>query len=147
MKKLLLLILVLSGLGLQAQYEQEAIEEVVLEAMINGAYNEGIIRNMELGFSDEFTTYITDENGNLRTFSLQEWINQVEQKQQTGTYPLPQEEKVSVRYLRFDIAHNIAYVKLNFLKGNKPQHEEFMVLVHSPTGWLILSRYYQEQAD
>lgn len=149
MKKLLTLALMLGGyFSVQAQHEKEAIEEVVLEAMVNGAYNLGVVRNMELGFSEHYTAYITDADGNVHTEGLQEWINQVKEQKSRGHFPLPEDEQVSVRYLRYDIAGNMAQVKLTFMVGNKPQHNEFLVLVHSPTGWLILSRYYlQETAE
>ena len=142
----ILAILCVSLLGaspLRAQLEEAAIREVILEAYVNGAYNEGILRNMELGFSPDFES-ISLENGNTKVLTLQEWMQQVKQQQGKGRFPLQKSDRVSVHYHRIDINGNQANVKLNRMVGGKPVAVEYLDLYKHPGGWLIVNKTFSD---
>lgn len=131
--------------SLFGQYEEEAIKEVVLEAYVNGVYNEGVLRNIDLGFSPKFQAFEIDENGELSVQNLEEWKAEVQAKIDAGNYPVSATEKVSLRYHKVDIFRNMAHVKITFLIGNKTYAREVLTLYHSPKGWLILTKTFQKQ--
>ena len=125
------------------QYEKEAVEEVILEAYVNGAYNDGIVRNMELGFSEHFQAFEIDKDGNTSVLNLKEWMARVAADKEAGKYPLSAEDHVSIQYQNIDIYKNVAQVKLLFKVGNKPYAREALTLYQSPKGWLILTKTFQ----
>lgn len=145
MKKFITLVLFLSlGTSLFAQYEEEAIKEVVLEAYVNGVYNEGVLRNIDLGFSEHFQAFEVDSDGQISVQNLTEWKKAVQDKITNGEYPVSATEKVSLRYHKVEIFKNMAHVKLSFLIGNQTYAREVLTLFHSPKGWLILTKTFQK---
>lgn len=145
-----LIITLLIGLGsssVYAQYEEEAIKEVILEAYVNGVYNEGVVRNIKLGFSEKFQAFEIDKDGNMLVQNLEEWKAEVEQKIKEGKYPVSGTEKVSLRYHNVDIFRNMAHVKITFLIGNQTYAREVLTLYQSPKGWLILTKTFQKQTS
>lgn len=146
-KIFLALFLSLGSHSLIAQYEEEAIKEVILEAYVNGVYNEGVIRNIKLGFSDQFQAFEIDQDGNMSVQNLEEWKAEVESKIKDGNYPVSGTEKVSLRYHNVDIFRNMAHVKITFLIGNRTYAREVLTLYKSPKGWLILTKTFQKQTS
>jgi hypothetical protein len=146
MKKLytILLALLISP-SIFAQYEEEAIKEVILEAYVNGVYNEGVLRNIDLGFSPLFQAFEIDKDGKLSVRNLEEWKAEVQGKISDGSYPVSGTEKVSLKYHKVDIFRNMAHVKLTFKIGNQTYAREVLTLYHSPKGWLILTKTFQKQ--
>ncbi len=140
----LCLLLLLSPLGLLAQYEKEAIEEVILEAYINGSYNVGIPRNIELGFSEEFRSMVLVEGDSVITSDYQDWLTQVRQAMANGSIPPPADQKVSLHYQRIDVIQDMAQVKLGFMRGNKHLRTEYLTLFHFSSGWKLVARTYQD---
>lgn len=139
LRNLSLLILLFSGFcNLSAQYEEAAIKEVIREAYENGFHNEGITRNLELGFSPEFRA-VNIIDGDLKIESLQDWIQQVETSKARGRYPVEGSDRYSIFYHRLDLNGNIAHAKINLKKGGTPVALEYIEVFKSPTGWVILS--------
>ncbi len=146
-KIIFIVFLSLGSHSIFAQYEEEAIKEVILEAYVNGVYNEGVIRNIKLGFSDKFQAFEIDKDGNMSVQNLEGWKAEVEQKIKEGKYPVSGTEKVSLRYHNVDIFRNMAHVKITFLIGNKTYAREVLTLYKSPKGWLILNKTFQKQTS
>lgn len=146
-KLFITLLMALGSNALFGQYEEEAIKEVILEAYVNGVYNEGVVRNIKLGFSEKFQAFEIDKDGNMSVQNLEEWKAEVEQKIKEGKYPVSGTEKVSLRYHNVDIFRNMAHVKITFLIGNQTYAREVLTLYHSPKGWLILTKTFQKQTS
>lgn len=146
-KLLVALFLSLGSSSLFAQYEEEAIKEVILEAYVNGVYNEGVLRNIKLGFSEKFQAFEIDKDGNMSVQNLEEWKAEVHERIIDGKYPVSGTEKVSLRYHNVDIFRNMAHVKITFLIGNQTYAREVLTLYQSPKGWLILNKTFQKQSS
>lgn len=147
MKNILLGVFLFAGLSnVYGQYEEEAIKEVILEAYVNGVYNEGVLRNIKLGFSEKFQAFEIDKDGELSVQNLEEWKNGVGAKIKEGSYPVSATEKVSLKYHKIDIFRNMAHVKITFKIGNQTYAREVLTLYKSPSGWLILTKTFQKQA-
>jgi hypothetical protein len=134
----LILLIFSGGKGLYAQYEEAAIKEVIREAYENGYHNEGIARNLELGFSPEFRA-VNIVDGALKIQDLQDWINEVNSGNARSSYPAEGKERYSIFYHRLDLNGNIAHAKINLKKGGTPVALEYIEIFKSPTGWVILS--------
>jgi hypothetical protein len=136
--------ILLSTLSSLAQYEEEAIQEVILEAYVNGVYNEGVLRNIDLGFSERFQAFEIDADKQVSVRNLSEWKADVQQKIDEGKYPVSPTEKVSLKYHKVEIFKNMAHVKLSFRINNETYAREVLTLYRSPGGWLILTKTFQK---
>ncbi len=130
----------------QAQLKdaQLAISEVLKEAYVDGVYNEGNIRNIELGFSTHFRMLAQDENGETKVYDLSYFINRVKAKRSRGFYPPKAQDMVRIKILRCDVEDRVASVKLNFYVGNQLRYIDFLHFVKSPSGWLISHKVFRE---
>jgi len=137
-KAILLGLLSLMAVSLSAQYEREAIEEVINEAYVNGSFNNINLRNIELGFSTDFRREVLNDNDALEVAGYYDWLREVKKRQNNSS------GSVSVRYLRNDIRRGIARVVLQFLIDNKTVRNEYFTLMEFPEGWKIVSICYQK---
>ena len=139
LRNLSLLVLLFSGFSnLSAQYEEAAIKELIREAYENGYHNDGIVRNLELGFSPNFRS-VTIEDGIPKIESLNDWMNQVNNAKSRGAYPVEGSERYSIFYHRLDLNGDVAHAKINLRKGGTPVALEYLEIYKSRGGWLILS--------
>lgn len=135
-----ILAMLIAGLpfsNLNAQYEEAAIKELIREAYENGYLNEGIVRNLELGFSPEFRS-VRIVDGVARTAVRADWMNEVERRKARREYPLADSERYSIFYHRLEINGQVAHVKINLKKNGEPVALQYLEIYKSPTGWLIL---------
>ena len=133
----LVLALLLNTRG-TAQYEEAAIKEVIREAYENGYHNEGVLRNLELGFSPEFRS-VEIKDGVPVLLDLGACMADVEANHAKGVYPRKGQDRRNLFYHRLEIDGNIAHVKLNLKQGGETIAVEYLELFKSPGGWLILS--------
>jgi len=135
---------------IQAQPTREeklAVEELIREAYVNGIYNKGIIRNIELGISEDFEAIGLLENGQNTITTYGDIIREVEQNQAAGKYPVEKaQEMVSVKYHRIEVEGKLANVKLNFMVGNQTRYVEYLALYKYPGGWKLINKTYREAA-
>lgn len=132
-------------LNLNGQLKDEiwAIEEVIREAYIDGVFNEGNTRNIELGFSEYFQMLAIDEEGNQKIYNRNYFLNRVRQKKAAGSYPPSPDKTVRYKILRTDIEGSSASVKMNFYYGQKLAYIDLLHLVKTKRGWLIAHKVFK----
>lgn len=147
MKNLGSLVLVLIAIQLPAQGFREnpraAIEEVILEAYVRGVFNEGIVRNVELGFAPKFSMLVFEDNL-VKVVSREQWIESIRAKKAAGHYPAPAKERVRVEFVDIDIHDYVASAKLRFYRGNKLRYIDFIDLYRFEEGWKIVGKTFAE---
>lgn len=145
MKAVFLSLTLLSGILFSAKAQVNdvaAIKEVIQEAYVDGFFNEGYLRSIELSFSKHFESIGLLENDSTLVETIDEWIAEVKRKQANGHYPAPPAEHVTVKYLHFEVSRSVANVKLEFLVGGKPKYIDFLALYKFSGGWKIVNRTY-----
>ncbi len=140
------LVITFSAHAQQTREDELAIRELIREAYVNGVFNKGVVRNIELGFSEHFEMIGLEENGQTRIVTYADLIKRVEKNKAAGKYPLPPQEQVSVRYHKIDVEGQLANVKLTFLVGNKARYIDFLALYKYPGGWKLVNKTYREIA-
>lgn len=121
-----------------------AIEEVIREAYINGVYNEGYLLSVTQGFIPDFKAIIFEGNGQSRLESLQDWIDKTKENINSGNLPLQGPSAIDFKIINIQISDKIANVQLQFLKGGKLQHTDFIGMYHFPEGWKLVNMMYEE---
>lgn len=146
-KVLISLVLILAGWLASGQTgrgtQQDAIKEVIKEAYVDGVFNEGNLRNIELGFSEDFKM-LSLENNKVKTISRADWMQRVKANQAAGKYPPAAQERVRVDYLSVDVEGDVAVAKLRFYRGNKLEYIDFITLYRFEEGWKLISKVYHK---
>lgn len=122
--------------------EIAAIQEVIQEAYVDGIFNVGYMRSIDLSFSDHFESIGLLENDVTVVETIQDWKEMVRQNIASGKYPLPPNEQVTVKYLNIEISRTVANVKLEFSQGGTPKYIDFLALYKFEGGWKIVNRTY-----
>lgn len=143
----ILLCIPLAGWAQNGPYPKEAIKEVIKEAYVDGVFNEGNLRNIDLGFAQEFTMIGLDQNDSLRKASLEDWKTAVQRKQEASLFPPDKSKEVSVKYESIDLEDRFAMVKLKFYVGKDWRYTDYLTLVKLPTGWKILNKTFREMPE
>ena len=94
---------------------------------------------MELAIANDFTSIGVNTEKQTETKNVTEYLADVKKYQAEGMFPVPEEDRVTVKYLKIDISGNAAQVKLQFFKHRKLQHIDFLSLYKFDEGWKILN--------
>lgn len=124
-----------------------AIKEVIQEAYVDGIFNEGYMRSIELSFSEHFESIGLLENDETIVETYQDWVNLVKKRTNEGYYPVPPSEHVTVKYLHVEVSRTVANVKLEFLVGGVPKYIDFLALYKFNGGWKLVNRTYHAIDD
>ncbi len=129
--------------------EVAAIKEVIQEAYVDGIFNEGYMRSIDLSFSDHFESIGLLENDETVVETIAQWKELVRKREAEGYYPVPPSEHVTVKYLHVEVSRTVANVKLEFLVGGVPKYIDFLALYKFSGGWKIVNRTYHaiDEAD
>jgi hypothetical protein len=129
--------------------EVAAIKEVIQEAYVDGIFNEGYMRSIDLSFSDHFESIGLLENDETVVETISQWKEMVRSRKQQGYYPVPPSDHVTVKYLHVEVSRTVANVKLEFLVGGVPKYIDFLALYKFSGGWKIVNRTYHaiDEAD
>lgn len=122
---------------------QDAIKEVIKEAYVDGVFNEGNLRNIELGFAADFKMLSLEDN-EIKVTTLADWIRRVKENQAAGNYPPEPQKMVRVDYLSIDVEGDVAVAKLRFYRGNKLEYIDFITLFHFDEGWKITGKVFHQ---
>ena len=102
MKKYILFYLLTFTFALNAQPgydDRSAIIEVIQEAYIDGFYNDGYIRAVELAIANDFTSIGVNTEKQTETKNVTEYLADVKKYQAEGMFPVPEEDRVTVPHI------------------------------------------------
>lgn len=135
------LLLLAFGLPLPASAQDNsmaAIEEVIQEAYLDGAYNERVERNVTLGFAEEFKAYYWDEIAQeLRTENLEDWLHRIRQNPGSLGKEIPEQESYRHKIISSNIYRSTAQVRLRLYQGKEVLGTRYCTLFKYPEGWKI----------
>lgn len=115
-----------------------AIEELIQEAYLDGAYNERVERNVNLGFSAEFKAYYWDEIGQkLRTEDLSDWLERIRQNPGDLGQQVPGNEVYRHKIISSKVYRSTAQIHLHLYQGKELLGTRYCTLFKYPEGWKI----------
>jgi len=122
--------------------EIEAIETTIVNSYIHGVHETQDSGMVKVGFHKDFAMLVSEENGDLRKVSVDEWLNFINN---TAKVQSPELWKTKATYrLEFlDVTGSAASVKLEVYKGDKHFSTDYMLLYKSRDGWKIVSKIFK----
>ena len=119
--------------------DKEAIEEVIVEAYINGIHRTQDKSKIESGFHPDFAMLVLNKN-NIEKVTAADWLVRIEKMKKDN--PELWQSKTSYDFQLIDIAKHAAMAKLNVFKGTTHFSTDYMLLYKFDEGWKIVSKVF-----
>jgi hypothetical protein len=139
MKYVITILMVASALLTYGQTEEQAVQQVIQTAYIDGIQNRGNVEQIRKGFHPSFTMLRLMEN-QVKPLPIEEWITNLEKAKKENTAPLT---KTEGKFINVDVTGNAAIVKLELYRENKKVFTDYLVLYKFTEGWRIVSKTFQ----
>jgi hypothetical protein len=142
MKYIITTLLIVSAMLSSAQTDEQAVQQVVQTAYIDGIQNRGNVEDIRKGFHPSFTMLRLLEN-QIKPLPIEEWITNLEKAKKESTTPLV---KTEGKFINVDVTGNAAVVKLELYRENKKVFTDYLVLYKFTEGWRIVSKTFQRHS-
>lgn len=145
MKKLFLITLLFSAIGLIAQNidkEKEAIKRVIQTAYVEGLQNEGDAAKIDSGIHPDFVLLGIGEGNDMWKYSITDWKAKTEKKVKDGELPRTGDDKVSIKFKTIDVTGTAAMAKIEFYVGDKLTYVDYISLYKFEDGWKMVNKIF-----
>lgn len=143
MKKLAVILLLAGSIfRVQAQNPtpvQQAVQQVVLDAYVNGIHNGGTSEAIRKGFHPSFNMLRLMDN-EIKPMPIEEWIANLEKNRAAN--PNGTVVKTDATFLSIDVTGNAAVVKLELARNGKTTFTDYISLYKFTEGWRIVSKTF-----
>jgi Putative lumazine-binding len=120
----------------------EDVKKVIATSYCNGAYNALDTKSMASGFHEDFA--ILGADGELlERYPLKTWIAAIEARKLKPDFNLASAAR-GCTVISVDVTNEVASAKVAVTKEKQPQYTDYLLLVHFPSGWRIVSKVYAE---
>ena len=125
----------------ESKTESEIVKEVVLDAYINGAFNELDADAMKNGFHEDFDMMWV-KNDSLVKYSLSDWITQVNRRKASDYDPKDPKNVRECTFVNIDITGGVAAVKIELRNQGRLIYTDYLTLLKFESGWEIVSKVF-----
>ena len=122
--------------------EKEAVEQLVLESYINGAFNNLNADAMLNGFHPDFAIFSADGD-NLARYEIETWAEGVRKRKNDPKFDATK-NVWEHNFASVDVTGNVAAVKVELSKGGKHVYTDYLSLIKFEDGWKIVAKVYNK---
>ena len=137
----------ITGIAQSIEEEQEAIQNVIQSAYVEGLQNEGDAAKIDAGFHPGFNLLGIGKGDNIWKLPIYTWKENALNDVKSGKNPKAGDDLVTVRFLTVDVTGTAAMVKLEFLVGSKPTYVDYISLYKFESGWKIVNKIFYKLPD
>ncbi len=151
-KKLLFILIPLLPLMAFTKYyadktaEEKAVEDLVLQSYVNGAFNELDPDAMAAGFHPDFAIF-SAKGEQLSRYEIATWVEGVRKRKNDPDFDASKnvwEHKFS----NVSVTGNAATMRVDLSKGGKHVYTDYLSLLKFDSGWKIVAKvYYKHPGD
>lgn len=116
-----------------------AIEKVITDSYINGAFNKLDTKAMRAGFHPDFAIFSADGN-NLARYEIGDWIKGTEERKKTAEGR--EGAKLDGKIVSVDYTGGSAAAKVEYRKDGKMVYTDYLSLLEFEDGWKISAKVY-----
>ena len=138
MKRVIVCIFLAAPFLIQAQSPEEAVQQVVMSAYVNGIQNNGPIEDIRKGFHPTFAMLRLVDN-TVKPFPIDEWITSIEKNRSEGKVSAV---KTEAKFIRVSVVGTAAQVELELYREGKRIFTDYLLLYQFAEGWRIVSKTY-----
>ncbi|MBL7853867.1 MAG: nuclear transport factor 2 family protein [Cyclobacteriaceae bacterium] len=138
MKRIVFFVFLAAPFLIQAQSPEEAVQQVVMSAYVNGIQNNGPIEDIRKGFHPTFAMLRLVDN-TVKPFPIDEWIASIEKNRSEGKIS---SVKTEAKFIQIRVVGTAAQVELELYREGKRIFTDYLLLYQFAEGWRIVSKTY-----
>lgn len=138
MKRIVFFVFLAAPFLIQAQSPEEAVQQVVMSAYVNGIQNNGPIEDIRKGFHPTFAMLRLVDN-TVKPFPIDEWIASIEKNRSEGKIS---SVKTEAKFIQIRVVGTAAQVELELYREGKRIFTDYLLLYQFAEGWRIVSKSY-----
>ena len=120
--------------------EKDAVEQLVLDSYINGAFNDLNAEAMLNGFHEDFAIFSADGE-NLSRYEIETWVDGVRKRKSDPDFD-PANNVWVHNFASVDLTGNVATVKVELSRKGKHVYTDYLSLIKFDSGWKIVAKVY-----
>ncbi|MCU0418824.1 MAG: nuclear transport factor 2 family protein [Cyclobacteriaceae bacterium] len=138
MKVLIYPVLVFLSAAALAQTPEEAVQQVVTNAYVQGIHNNGLVADIRAGFHPTFAMLRLSDN-TVKPYTIDEWITAIEKNRAEGK---TSSVRTEAKFVRVSVNGTAASVELELYREGKRIFTDYLQLYQFTEGWRIVSKSF-----
>lgn len=119
----------------------DAVKSLVLNAYVNGAFNELNADAMQKGFHEDFAIY-SAKGEEISKYPIGEWVAGVRKRKSNGYDPKEEKNVWEHNFASVDVTGGAAQVKIELRNQGKHVYTDYLSLLKFESGWRIVAKVY-----
>lgn len=124
------------------QGEVEAIQSMLLESYVHGAFNELDPEALERGFHEDFAIFSADGES-IRRYPIAEWVEGTAKRKASPDFD-PETNVWDHEFVSVRVNGRAAAVELNLSKDGKLVYTDYLSLLKFDSGWRVVAKVYHQ---
>ena len=124
------------------QNEVEAIQTLLLESYIHGAFNELDPEAMKQGFHEDFAIFSADGES-IRRYPIANWVENTAKRKSSADFD-PAKNKWEHEFVSVRVNGRAASVELNLSRNGKLVYTDYLSLLKFDSGWRVVAKVYHQ---
>lgn len=121
-----------------AQTPEEAVQQVVTKAYVQGIHNNGPVADIRAGFHPTFAMLRLADN-TVKPYTIDEWVASIEKNRAEGK---TSSVRTEAKFVRVSVSGTAASVELELYREGKRIFTDYLLLYQFAEGWRIVSKSF-----
>lgn len=126
------------------QSEVEAIQSMLLESYVHGAFNELDPKALERGFHEDFAIFSADGES-IRRYPIADWVANTAKRKADPAFD-PEKNEWEHEFVSVRVNGRAASVELNLSKDGKLVYTDYLSLLKFDSGWRVVAKVYHQHS-
>jgi len=122
--------------------EKEAVEQLILDSYVHGAFNELNPDAMLTGFHPDFAIFSADGE-KLGRYEIETWAEGVRKRKNDPKFDASK-NVWEHNFASVDVTGNVAAVKVELSSDGKHIYTDYLSLIKFDSGWKIVAKVYNK---
>lgn len=126
------------------QSEVDAIQSMLLESYVHGAFNELDPEAMATGFHEDFAIFSADGES-IRRYPIAQWVENTKKRKADPDFD-PKKNRWEHEFVSVRVNGRAASVELNLSKDGQLVYTDYLSLLKFDSGWRVVAKVYHQHA-
>lgn len=126
---------------IEEKAEADKVKELVMNAYVNGAFNDLDTKSMKEGFHEDFAIFSAKGEA-LSKYPIQSWLERTEKRKADGYEPDSEKNVWEPTFASIDVTGGAAQVKIELRNQGKHVFTDYLSLLKFESGWKIVAKVY-----
>lgn len=122
---------------------ENAVKELVMNAYVNGAFNELDAESMSKGFHEDFAIF-SAKGEEISKYKIADWVDGVKKRREADYNPKDVKNVWEPTFASIDVTGGAATVKIELRNQGKHVYTDYLSLLKFESGWRIVAKVYHK---